>query len=61
MTLPKTYTTLEVAKALGMTDRWVRDQINLHGALHMRAGRKIRFTEEQFQALCDKLTQGDVA
>lgn len=50
--LPKTYTLEEVAKALGMSERWVRRQIKL-GAEHTRLGQKIRFTLKQYEALRD--------
>lgn len=56
MTLPQTYTLAEVAEALGMSERWVREQIK-DGAVHMRAGRKIRFTEEQYNALRAGMTK----
>ncbi|HKY57633.1 MAG TPA: hypothetical protein VJL80_06315 [Aeromicrobium sp.] len=46
--LPKTYNLDEVADALGMSERWVRSK--LKGVEHIRAGHKIRFTEEQYQA-----------
>lgn len=55
MTLPKTYTLNEVAEAMGMSPRWVRDRIK-DGAVCIRAGRKIRFTEEHYEALRDSLT-----
>lgn len=54
--LPPTYTIDEVVEALQMSERWVRDQINKHGAEHMRAGHKIRFTEKQYEALRTRLT-----
>lgn len=51
MTLPKTYSLEEVAAALGMSPRWVRDRCKPGGAVHIRAGRKIKFTEEQYEQL----------
>lgn len=48
--LPKDYTLEEVAKALGMSPRWVRDQC-AKGAVHNRYGLKIRFTAEQVELL----------
>lgn len=47
MTLAKDYTLAEVAFALGMSTRWVRDRIRLDGARCQRYGHVIRFTEEQ--------------
>lgn len=41
----------EVAAALGMSTRWVRDRCNLDGAEHQRYGHKIRFTAEQVAKL----------
>lgn len=49
--LTKDYTLTEVAKALGMSQRWVRDRCNLDGAEHLRYGHKIRFTAEQVEKL----------
>lgn len=40
----------EVATALGMSTRWVRQRI-ADGAEHQRYGHKIRFTPAQVQAL----------
>lgn len=60
MTLPTTYTLAEVAEALGMSQRWVRTQIK-NGAAHMRGGQKIRFTEEQYEALRADMTRTPVA
>lgn len=51
MSLTKDYTLDEVADALGMSTRWVRDRIRLDGAAHMRYGHVIRFTEEQVAEL----------
>lgn len=49
--LPSDYTLEEVAEALGMSTRWVRDRIRLDGAAHQRYGHKIRFTPKQVEAL----------
>lgn len=49
--LTKDYTLAEVAKALGMSPRWVRDRCNVDGAEHLRYGHKIRFTAEQVAKL----------
>lgn len=51
MTLETDYTAEEVAEALGMSPRWVRQQVNEHGAAHQRYGHKLRFTAEQVEAL----------
>lgn len=51
MTLNPDYTLKEVAAALGMSTRWVRDRVNLDGAEHIRYGQKIRFTAEQVDKL----------
>lgn len=40
----------EVATALGMSTRWVREQCK-NGAVHNRYGHKIRFTAEQVEQL----------
>lgn len=45
------YTLEEVAEAMKMSTRWVRDRVNLDGADHRRYGHKIRFSEAQFEAL----------
>lgn len=45
------YTLAEVADALGMSQRWVRDRIRLDGAEHVRYGQHIRFTAEQVAKL----------
>lgn len=45
------YTLIEVADALGMSTRWVRDRIRLDGAEHNRYGRQIRFTAVQVAKL----------
>lgn len=45
------YTLEEVAEALGMSTRWVRDRIRLDGAEHVRYGKHIRFTRDQVAQL----------
>lgn len=50
MTLDKDYSLAEVADALGMSDRWVRERIK-EGAEHIRYGHKIRFTAAQVDKL----------
>lgn len=51
MTLEPDYTMVEVADALGMSERWVRARV-ADGAEHQRYGHKIRFTEDQVEKLC---------
>lgn len=48
--LTKDYDLDEVATALGMSPRWVRQQCK-NGAVHNRYGHKIRFTAEQVEML----------
>lgn len=50
MTLEPDYSLAEVAKALGMSERWVRARLK-EGAEHQRYGHKIRFTPEQVDKL----------
>ena len=50
MTLEPDYSLAEVAKALGMSERWVRARLK-DGAEHQRYGHKIRFTPAQVEAL----------
>lgn len=45
------FTLAEVADALGVSTRWVRDRIRLDGVAHQRYGHKIRFTPEQVAEL----------
>lgn len=45
------YTLPEVAKALRMSPRWVRDRIREDGVEHTRRGHKIVFTAEQVEKL----------
>jgi len=49
--LTKDYTLEEVATALRMSTRWVRDRIKHDGAEHTRRGHKIVFTAEQVEKL----------
>lgn len=49
--LPKDFSLKEVALALGMSTRWVRDRCNIDGAEHQRYGHKIRFTADQVEKL----------
>lgn len=50
MTLEPDYSLKEVSAALGMSERWVRQQIKA-GAEHSRHGHKIKFTPEQVAKL----------
>lgn len=49
--LTRDFTIDEVATALGMSTRWVRERINRDNAEHIRYGHKIRFTSEQVDKL----------
>lgn len=55
--LPKDHDLEEVAKALGMSTRWIRDRIRDGkegkgpAVEHIRYGHKIRFTTEQVEKL----------
>lgn len=51
MTLTPDYTLKEVADALRVSERWVRDRIRLDGAEHQRKGHKITFSAEQVEKL----------
>lgn len=58
MTLERNYSLEEVAEALGMSTRWVRDRIKGDDAAeHLRFGHKIRFTAEQVEKLRAKHVQ----
>lgn len=50
MTLSPDYTLKQVAAALGMSERWIRQQV-ADGAEHIRYGNRIRFTSEQVEKL----------
>jgi len=55
------YTLEEVAQALGMSTRWVRDRIRLDGVEHVRYGKYIRFTAAQVARLrAEHVTAGVV-
>lgn len=56
MTLEPDYGLAEIAKAIGMSTRWVRDRVNIDGATHIRYGNKIRMTE----AMVEELRQSHV-
>lgn len=55
MTIQTDYTLDEVASALGMSTRWVRQRIR-EGAEHQRYGHKIRFTAAQVERLKSQFT-----
>lgn len=49
--LTKDFSLEEVADALGMSPRWIRDRIRLDGIEHLRYGHVIKFTAEQVELL----------
>lgn len=53
------YSIVEVAKAIGMSTRWIRDRVNdeVNPAEHQRYGHKIRFTAEQVEKLRQQHTK----
>lgn len=55
------FTVAEVAEALRMSQRWVRDQYRLHGAAHQRYGRVVRFTADQVEQLRERCSAGKAA
>lgn len=57
--LTKDFDLDEVAAALGMSSRWVRQKCK-DGAVHNRYGHKIRFTAEQVEALRASCTKSPV-
>ena len=59
MTIEPDYTLKEVATALGMSERWVRQKIS-DGAEHQRYGHKIRFSAEQVERLRASHTKAPV-
>ena len=58
--LAKDFDLNEVAEALGMSTRWVRQKCK-EGAVHNRYGQKIRFTAEQVEMLRASCTKAPVA
>lgn len=50
MTLDTDYNLEQIAEAVGMSTRWVRDRVK-EGAAHQRYGRKIKMTAEQVAQL----------
>lgn len=48
--IPQDLDLAQVAEALGMSERWVRQRC-IEGADHLRYGHKIRFTQAQVDAL----------
>lgn len=61
MTLDPDYTLEEVAKALRVSTRWVRDRIKTYDLEHQRKGHKITFTSAQVEALRATTVQAQVA
>ncbi len=55
------YTLTEVAKALRMSTRWLRDRIKNDKLDHQRYGHKITFTAEQVEAIRARYTAQPVA
>lgn len=49
--LEKDYTLSEVAKALSMSTRWLRDRIKADQLPHQKYGHKILFTSAQVEAI----------
>lgn len=45
------YTLEQVAEALGMSTRWLRDRIKNDKLEHQKYGHKIKFTAEQVEAI----------
>jgi hypothetical protein len=54
VTLDPDYTIIEVAEALGMSERWLRGKIKTDKLEHQEYGHKIKFTAEQVQAIRDR-------
>lgn len=57
--LDEDYDINEVAKAMKMSPRWVRQKVE-QGAVHNRYGHKIRFTAEQVELLRASCTKRPV-
>lgn len=57
--LEKDFSLQEVADALGMSERWLRQQVKA-GAVHNRYGHKIRFTREQVDMLKASFTKAPI-
>lgn len=55
MTLPKLYTVEEVAASVQMHPTWVRRRVKDGTLPYIRAGHKLRFTEEHVKALSKSL------
>ncbi len=50
-TLPRDWTLEEVAEALRMSTRWLRDRLKSDQLEHQKYGHKILFTDEQVAAI----------
>ena len=59
MTLEPDYDLEQIADAVGMSTRWVREQVKA-GAEHQRYGRKIKMTAAQVEKLRASHTQAPV-
>lgn len=51
MNLERDYSLTEIAEAVGMSTRWVRDRCNIDKVAHIRYGNKIRMTADQVKEL----------
>lgn len=60
-TLPRDYTLAEVADALGMSTRWLRDKIKKDKLEHQKYGHKIAFTADQVEAARDRYRNAPAA
>lgn len=58
--LPRDYTLEQVASALGMSTRWLRDRIKADKLEHQRYGHKIAFTDAQVAAIRQRYTAAPV-
>lgn len=54
--LPRDYTLKEVAAALRMSERWLRDRIKNDKLEHEKRGHKILFTAAQVEAIRSRYT-----
>lgn len=61
MPLDPNYTLAEVAEAMHRSTRWVRDRIRDDGVEHLRVGRQIFFTAEQYERFRTSHTRQPVA
>ncbi|MFJ3173040.1 helix-turn-helix domain-containing protein [Streptomyces roseus] len=59
--LPHLYYPADVAKALGKSEWWVKEQARNHRIPYTKPGRAYRFTAEQFAEILRLFTQGPTA